>query len=140
VPSSSSEVGKERHAVIEGLRLEMKTEELVALLNERIAWHEHKARDCDRQLAAGDADDASPGENRSAAHRFVCADDKEEEACALPVLYPPRHVVRMERDDHLEQAAFLILLRDHLVPGEVYRLAEEDLRLADVVPSGLFPS
>jgi hypothetical protein len=118
----------------------MKTEELVWLLNGRIAYHEHQARDCDRQLAASEEGDAAVGTGVDRALTGERDQDiGEEAASSLPVLYPPRHVIRMERDDHLEQAAFLILLRDHLVPGEVYRLAEEDLRLADIVPVGLFP-
>jgi hypothetical protein len=115
--------------VIEGLQLEMTAEELVARLSERIAWHEDEARECDAQLAS-----------RSAARKSDEAAGEDEEADTAPVLCPPRHVIRMDRDDHRERAAFLTLLRDHLVPGEIYRLAEEDLRLADFVPSFIFAS
>jgi hypothetical protein len=35
---------------------------------------------------------------------------------------------------HAERLALLTFLRDHLVAGEVYRLDEEDLKFAELLP------
>ena len=46
----------------------------------------------------------------------------------------PEHMIEHEMREHREQAGVLEMLRDHLVPGEVYELGEMDLRFADLVP------
>jgi hypothetical protein len=46
----------------------------------------------------------------------------------------PEHMIEHEMREHQEAAAVLTLLREHLIPDEIYRLNEHDLRFADLVP------
>ena len=46
----------------------------------------------------------------------------------------PRHSLERKHHQHKERAALLTFLRDHLVAGEVYRLDQEDLRFAELLP------
>jgi hypothetical protein len=94
--------------VIDGLKVQMTTEALRARLAERIAWHRRAAAafEAERRLPEGDRED--------------------------PLM--PGHMLEHEVREHQEQAGLLELLRDHLVPGEIYQLGEMDLRFADLVP------
>lgn len=93
--------------MIEGLKVEMSTEQLAARLAERILWHQQTVEAYERELACSKA---------------TAQDDRRQ--CAL------EHEMR----EHQEQVAVLSLLRDHLIPNEVYRLMENDLRFADLAP------
>lgn len=46
----------------------------------------------------------------------------------------PAHMIEHEMRQHQEEAATLTMLREHLIPDEIYRLTETDLRFADLVP------
>lgn len=94
--------------MIVGLKVRMTSDELARRLAERIDWH---------QLAAAEYEEAwrRPRVDR---------DD--------PLM--PEHMIEHEMREHREQAGVLGMLRDHLVPGEVYELGEMDLRFADLVP------
>jgi hypothetical protein len=94
--------------MIDGLKVLMSSEELAQRLAERILWHQQTAKEYEEELR-------NPGT------------DAEREAT-------PEHVLEHEMREHQEQAATLTLLRDHLVPNEIYRLNEMDLRFADLVP------
>lgn len=97
--------------MIDGLKIEMTTEELARRIAARILWHhaaaEHLEEECGRLEAGREG----------------------------PV---PRRVLEHEVRGHQEQAGVLTLLRDHLVPGEVYRLSELDLRFADLVGDAMY--
>ena len=45
-----------------------------------------------------------------------------------------RHSLERKHQQHTERVALLSFIRDHLVAGEVYRLREEDLRFAELLP------
>jgi hypothetical protein len=98
--------GRER-VVIEGLKIDMSTEQLAARLTERIRWHQETVAEYDRVFRE------SQGKGRQRRSRAVLAHEMRE---------------------HQEQVAVLSLIREHLVPGEVYRLTECDLRFADLAP------
>lgn len=42
-------------------------------------------------------------------------------------------MIEPELREHLEQGALLQMLRDHLIPNEIHRLIEIDLRFADLL-------
>jgi hypothetical protein len=93
--------------MIEGLKVQMTTEALRARLAERIAWHRRAAAEFEAEWRRPEAE----------------RDD-----------LMPEHMLEHEVREHREQAGMLEMLRDHLVPGEIYQLGEMDLRLADLVP------
>jgi len=108
--------------MIEGLRIEMTFDELVSRLNARIAEHEQGVVEFEERLLL-----EAHGTSRQGAdgRRTPRREDT------------PRHMLEHQRDEHAEYAAFLTLVRDHLVPGEIYRLGESDLRFADLTPGGI---
>jgi hypothetical protein len=95
--------------MIEGLRIEMTGEDLVRKIGERIMDHERQSADWELRVKAEDLTGKADPDT-------------------------PRHMLEHQRDEHLEQAEFLTLLRDHLVRAEVYRLNADDLRMADLLP------
>jgi hypothetical protein len=94
------------NVMIDGLKIEMTTEELSRRIAARILSHQ------------------------AAAEKLEDERDRLEAGRDGPV---PRRLVEHEIREHLEQAGMLTLLRDHLIPNEVYRLTELDLRFADLV-------
>src|SRR5687767_5707893 len=86
----------------------MSTEELAARLAERAAWHRTLASEYEEELRRDEAERDDP--------------------------LMPEHMIEHEMREHVEQGAFLELVREHLIPNEIYRLAESDLRFADLVP------
>jgi hypothetical protein len=94
--------------MVEGLTVRMTSEELSEKLEERIAWHEASASDYEQELR-------------------MPARAREDQDI-------PEHILAHELREHRERIAVLTLLRDHLLPDEIYLLSEPDLRLADLVP------
>lgn len=94
--------------MIEGLKIRMTSEELAEKLTERIVWHEATAREYDKELR-------TPGRVRE-------IDDM------------PEQMIAHEMRDHRARVGILTLVRDHLLPGEIYLLTERDLEFADLVP------
>jgi hypothetical protein len=94
--------------MIDGLKVQMTTEALRARMTERIAWHRRAAAEFEAEWRRREGDREDP--------------------------LMPGHMLEHEMREHREQAGLLELLRDHLVPGEVYQLGEMDLRFADLVP------
>ena len=94
--------------MIDGLKIQMSTEELECRLRERVLWHEQAAEEYE-------ADWRRP-EN-----------ERED-----PLM--PEHIIEHEIREHREQAATLEMLQEHLVANEIYQLTEMDLRFADLVP------
>lgn len=92
--------------MIEGLKIEMSTDQLSARLAERILWHQQTVDAYEEELSR------SRGGSRDGR----------------------RNVLEQEMREHQEQVVVLSLLRDHLIPNEVYRLMENDLRFADLAP------
>lgn len=97
--------------MIDGLRIRMPSEELATRLDERIRWH----RQCVGHYAA----------------QLRRADSRLQD----PVM--PDQVLEHEMREHRQQAAMLTLIREHLIPGEIYCLDEADLQFADLVPDVL---
>jgi hypothetical protein len=94
--------------MVDGLKVLMSSEELAQRLSERILWHQQMVEEYEEERAnAGTHDEAAS---------------------------VPEHVLEHQMHEHQEQAATLTMLRDHLIPKEIYGLTESDLRFADLVP------
>jgi hypothetical protein len=94
--------------MIDGLKVQMSTEELATRLAERILWHHQLAEEYEEEFRKPEAQRDDP--------------------------LMPEHMIEHEMRQHQEEAATLTMLREHLVPNEIYRLTESDLRFADLVP------
>lgn len=106
--------------MIEGLKLDIKAEELIQRLEERIAHHRSKAESYGLQLE-------KLGE--------IQPIEEEEDILSLSRgRESPRITLERKLKEHMDRAAILKFLRDHVVQGEVYRLSEHDLRLAEILP------
>ena len=89
--------------MIEGLRIQMTSDELAARLAERAAWNEATALDYEEQLR-----------RRPAERQYQRV---------------PDHVLQYGAMQHRARATTLRLLLAHLVPGETYLLDERDFAL-----------
>ena len=95
--------------MIEGLKLTFSGSELRSMLEHGIERHEQMA-------------------NRWAGETLR---EKEETADA-PLL--PLHIWENEAERHTWRAATLAFIRDHVDPGETYRLAAADLEFGELLP------
>lgn len=93
--------------MIDGLKLTLTGIQLIEKLNERIELHSQRAADYAKQLKTPAAADEYP---------------------------LPESVLESEIDNAHDQIETLTLIRDYIVPDEVYRLGEFDLRFADLLP------
>lgn len=101
--------------MIDGLRLDISADELVKLLDERIADHalnartdEENARRLDTTRRANDADEWD-----------------DETGTRL------RRRAQTERD----RVGALTFMRNHVIRGETYRLSENDLLTLEILPN-----
>lgn len=94
--------------MIEGLRIQMTSDELAARLSERATWNEATALDYEDQLRRRPAERDHPA--------------------------VPDHVLHYGAMQHRARATTLRLLLGHLVPGETYLLDEHDLQFGDLAP------
>lgn len=93
--------------MIEGLKLTMTGEQLIARLSGRIREHEQDERAHEEEIAGGRSE----------------ADHRRRQA-----------VLQNEIGRCQRQIEVLTLIRDHIERHEVYRLGEYDLRFADLLP------
>jgi hypothetical protein len=105
--------------MIEGFRVDVTAEELVAHLDGRVQHHRERTQDCEskvRQLQA-----LEPGPQ-----------DEEEvfDMCASSRLHGLERMLTRHRSREL----FLMFARNHIVATEIYRLSEADLRLLEWLP------
>ena len=110
--------------MIHGLKLDVPAEELVTRLDERIARHRAKVDAYQAQL-----------------HRLgeIGPDPEDDDPVAeLRGRGSPRSGLERKRQEHLERVELLTFLRQHLVTAETYRLSEEDLRFAELLPHGRY--
>lgn len=107
--------------MIYGLKLDVKAKELMALLHGRIEHHESKIKSYETQPRRGTTRKPVREDDADVSKRYG---DRES---------PKQRIARKKRE-HEERAALLKFVRDHVVPGEVYRLDESDLRLTEVMP------
>ena len=106
--------------MIEGLKVDVRSGEIVDHLDERIRYHRSRVESNEQQLA------------KSA----VTGDEADEEDGAMPFPGPvpsPRFRIEQRLRGHQERVAALTFLREHVVKDEIYRLSEEDLTALEIV-------
>lgn len=105
--------------MIEGFRIDVTADELVAHLDRRITHHRDRAHECDTKLQRLRA--------------LETATDEEEEAFHM---CGPSRIDGLERltARHRNREVFLMFARNHVVANEIYRLSEDDLSLLEWLP------
>ena len=96
--------------MIDGLKLTFSGSELRSILEHGIERHEAMA-------------------NRWAGETLQ---DKEDETADAP--FRPLHICENEAERHTWRAATLAFIRDHVDPGETYRLSAADLEFGEFLP------
>ena len=96
--------------MIDGLKLTMTGGELRQRLHDRIRWHQSRRDEFERALTP--------------------SDDPESMAAQLP-----DHIIEHMRDEHDARADVLTLIHDHVLESETYRLGEDDLVFAGMIPA-----
>jgi len=97
--------------MIEGLRVELSSEELRGYLEDRALHHRERRNFYLRQV-----------ENLSAG--------RVEE---MAVTNDPISSLKQSARTHGERSDFFEFLSDHIVPGETYRLSEQDLTRIEII-------
>lgn len=92
--------------MIEGLKIEVESKELVELIDVRVEYHKGKAELYDSQLQ-------------------LLKDEPGLENMDLS--NDPRRSLRDKIRHHGDKVGFFSFLRDHVIPNETYRLTETDL-------------
>lgn len=104
--------------MIEGMRLDVTADEIVKLIDARIAEHAGNAKADEANAKKLDETDREGDEDE-------CWDDDTNASMRL------RRRAQRERD-RIEALTFM---RNHLVRGETYRLTADDLRTLEVLPA-----
>lgn len=105
--------------MIEGFRIDITADELVAHLDCRIVHHHDRAEECETKLQR--LRELSPS-----------ADEEEDvfEMCGASRL----HGLERMTARHRNREMFLMFARNHIAANEIYRLSEHDLRLLEWLP------
>ena len=107
--------------MIDGLRLDVTADELVKLIDQRIAEHSENAESDEANANHIDKNNRPDDEDE------IWEDDTSASARLR------RRALRAR-----ERVEALTFMRHHLVRGETYRLSSEDLRTLEVVPGRYF--
>lgn len=108
--ASSSERSEGERIVIDGLKLTMTGEEVIELLDRAIARREERIRCARAEI------------------------DGKVELPESPYVQLPAEVVEDEIYEHEHRIAMLTMIREHIVPLEVYLLGRRDLRFGEMWP------
>jgi hypothetical protein len=107
--------------MVEGFRIEITAEEVIRHLDTRIQHHHDRAVECEAKV-----------------RRLETLDEETtdgDEDDALPDCWPGRAEELAQRAArHRRREVCLIFFRDHITPGEIYRLSDDDLRTLEWVP------
>jgi len=105
--------------MVEGFRVDVTAEELVAHLDQRVQHHRQRTEECEAKIRQLNALDAT-------------GDDEEEmfEMCASARMHGLDRLLAR----HRSREVFLMFARNHVVGTEIYRLSEDDLRLLEWLP------
>lgn len=98
--------------MIEGIRIDVSSDELVARLAERIQFHHEKAKRYAAQIEALTSSGIQPNPSNSG---------------------DPFRDLTQHRDTHANKVALFTFMRDHVVPNETYRLSEQDLGRIEIL-------
>jgi hypothetical protein len=107
--------------MIEGLRVDVSADEIVKLLDQRIAEHRDNA----------EIDD----ENAKKLDAVKRPDDLEDDIWVDDATATSRLRRRAQRERSRMEA--LMFMRDHVIRGEIYRLTTDDLRTLEILEDRL---
>ena len=107
--------------MIQGIAIDVKGAELVERVNARAAHHEERAQACDAQLRLLRTGAPPRVDQRKSPVRGAIEPFNEE-------------TLERKTRQHRERAQALLFLGKHIVPDEIYRVTEMDLRAADLIP------
>ncbi len=105
--------------IVQGIRLHVSGRELAVRLGERIRWHRERGDALIEQMK-----------------RLTDLERGAVDALAQVVgrYDSPRVALEKKLHEHQERASFLMFLRDHVSPEEIYRLDSSDLRMTEILP------
>jgi len=109
---------KKDDEVIRGLELDVRGSEIVALLSDRIQWHQTRARAINTQI-----------------RKLAKIERDVEAAAAAQGRHDSAHTtLEQKQREHQDRARFLGFVRDHVAEGRRYRLNGFDLKLTEIMP------
>ena len=108
--------------MIDGLRIDVTSEELIRHLDERVRHHHERASECLARVKRAEALHAEP-------------DDEDEPFAGRWLGYA--HELERRAARHRDREALLMFLRDHVIAQEIYRLTEADLQSLELLPMEL---
>ena len=109
--------------MIHGLQIDVAAKDLIERIERRVAYHRKQVDLAKAQLASLRTSSGDP-----------------EPASNLPPpptgfgRSSPIDAVTRRAAEHHRRAELLTFLKEHLIGGEIYRLSERDLELADLLP------
>ncbi|MGH9350505.1 MAG: hypothetical protein ACRD26_24935 [Vicinamibacterales bacterium] len=106
--------------MIEGFKVDVTAEELVAHLDGRAQHHRERLLECESKLRQ--LQTLEPGPH---------TEEEDFEMCTASRLHGVERLVERHRSREL----FLMFARNHVVATEIYRLTEDDLRLLEWLPT-----
>lgn len=105
--------------MIDGFKIDITADELVAHLDSRISHHHGRTQECETKLQRLQALESTSDEEEDVFD--MCGASKIDGLQRLAAKHRTREV-------------FLMFVRNHVVASEVYRLSEDDLRLLEWLP------
>ena len=109
--------------MIEGLRLEIKSDELVTLLSQRVEYHSGKAAWFEKKVAELGPDLKEMDDEAEAIGKYTTAQD-------------PVQSFRTKAKHHRDRATVFRFMVEHVVKDERYVLQESDLARIEVMGRG----
>jgi hypothetical protein len=105
--------------MIDGFKIDITADELVAHLDSRISHHHGRTHECETKL-----------------HRLQALESSSDEEEDVFEMCGTSRIDGLERliAKHRNREVFLMFARNHIVANEVYRLSEDDLRLLEWLP------
>jgi len=105
--------------MIDGFKIDITADELVAHLDSRITHHHGRAQECETKLQRLRALEST-------------SDDEEDvfDMCGASKIDGLERLATKHRNREI----FLAFARNHVVANEIYRLSEDDLRLLEWLP------
>jgi hypothetical protein len=105
--------------VIDGLRIDVTSEELIRHLDERVRHHHDRASECEARVKRAEALHSGP----------------EDEDGAFAGCWPGyTHELERRAARHRDRESLLMFFRNHVIAHEIYRLTEADLKSLELLP------
>ena len=108
--------------MIDGLKIDVTSEELIRHLDERVRHHHERASACMARVKRTEALQSEPD------------DEDGPFAGGLPGY---AHELERRAARHRDREALLMFFRNHVIAHEIYRLSEADLQSLELLPMEL---